>query len=137
MAKRVIIQKDIKMLVNRIRDDDFDDALSLSRRRELQGVAAALEDCAHNYAQHGKQHTYAMFGALTDAIAGIIGAIRDHAASGCEAKPPPVVEPPRAMHASMLPDVAATMTRLETRLNKTAADVADLIRHVQESRSRP
>ena len=100
-------------------------------------MAAALEDCAHNYAQHGKQHTYAMFEALTDVIAGIIGAIRDHAATGCEAKPSPVVEPPRAMHASMLPDVAATMARLETRLNKTAADVEDLIRHVQESRSRP
>ena len=89
-----------------------------------------LEDCAHNYAQHGKPHTYAMFGALTDAISGIIGAIHDHAATGREAKSPPVVEPPCTMHTTMLPDVAATMARLEQRLNKTATEVADLIVHV-------
>ena len=46
LEKRKLVANDIKTVVNRLRSDDIDDVLSLARRRELQGVAAALEEQA-------------------------------------------------------------------------------------------
>ncbi len=76
-------------------------------------------------------------------MAGLIGVLSDHsnAAKAVEPSPQPVAKQVRAAQESVrgieLSDVAAAMARLEQRLNATAAEVADLIRHMEDSKSRP
>ena len=140
MAKRQLVAKDIKGILKVLQSDDIDDILSLSRRRELSNAAEQLDAHTRDYVQYGRRHTDAVFESLNEVVGGLIGVLKD---KNDEAK---VVEPSQqpVAPASAAPvstpglsGIAATMARLEQRLNKTAAEVADLIRHVDESKLRP
>ena len=140
MAKRKLVAKDIKGILKVLQSDDIDDIVSLSRRRELSNAAEQLDAHTRDYVQYGRRHTDAVFESLNEVVGGLIGVLQD---MNDEAK---VVEPSQQPFASVcaapmstpgLPDVASAMLRLEQRLNKTAAEVADLIVHVEASKSRP
>ena len=134
-AKRKIIHHDVKNLITTLKSDAVDDSLTLSRRKELDAVAKQLDAHMTNYVRDGRRHTHAVFLSFSDLIAGAIGAVKDQLeANATIESPPPAPEP--VSPAPALPDVASAMLRLEQRLNKTAAEVADLIRHVEESKSR-
>ena len=135
-AKRKIIQHDVKNLIATLKSDAVDDSLTLSRRKELDAVAKQLEVNMHDYVHEGRRHTYAVFSSFNDLIAGAIGAVRDQLEGNATIEsPPPAPEP--VGPAPGLSDVASTMARLEQRLHAMAAEVADLIGHVEAVRSRP
>ena len=134
LEKRKLVANDIKTIVNRLRSDDIDDVLSLSRRRELQGVAAALEEQADDYVSYGRQYSYGVFESLNDVIGGLIGVLKDKndEARAAEPSPQTVVAPvcatPEPMRVTELPDrIAATMAQLEKGLAAAAAEVGSLI----------
>ena len=134
-AKRKIIQHDVKNLIATLKSDAVDDSLTLSRRKELDAVAKQLEVNMHDYVHEGRRHTYAVFSSFNDLIAGAIGAVRDQLEGNATIEsPPPAPEP--VGPAPGLSDVASTMARLEQRLHAMAAEVADLIGHVEQSRAR-
>ena len=139
MAKRKLVSNDIQGILKTLQSDEVDDILSLSRRRELTNAAEQLDQHTRDYVQYGRRHTDAVFESLSDVVAGLVGVLSDHNNEAKAAAPQKDVAP-----ASVAPettpvfsDLASTMARLEQRLHAMAAEVADLIGHVEAARSRP
>ena len=138
-ARRKLVADDIQGVIKTLRSDEIDDIVSLSRRRELSNAADQLDAHTRNYVTHGRRHADTVFESLNDVIGGLVGVLKDMNDEAKAAESPQPIAPMcvAPVSTSGLSDVAATMARLEQRLNKTAAEVADLIRHVEESKSRP
>ena len=98
-------------------------------------MAKELDSNMHNYVRDGRHHTYAVFSSFNDLIAGAIGAVKDQLEANVKEESPPQAPEPISQTPA-LPDIASTMLRLEQRLNKTAAEVADLIQQIEQTRQR-
>ena len=139
LEKRILVQKDIQGIITTLKSDDVDDILSLSRRRELTSAAEQLDEHTRAYVQYGRRHADKVFESLSGVVAGLVGVLSDHNNEAKAAAPQKDVAPASAAPESTptLPDIASTMARLEARLNTMAAEVAGLIHHIEESKSRP
>ena len=139
MAKRQLVATDIKGILKVLQSDDVDDILSLSRRRELTNAAEQLDEHTRDYVQYGRRHADKVFESLSGVVAGLVGVLSDHDNEAKAAAPQKDVAPASAAPVTtpVFSDVAATMARLEARLNTMATEVAGLIRHVEESKSQP
>ena len=138
MAKRKIVANDIQSIITTLKSDDVDDILSLTRRRELTNAAEQLDEHTRDYVQYGRRHADKVFESLSGVVAGLVGVLSDHDNEAKAAAPQKDVAPASAAPVTtpVFSDVAATMARLEQRLNAMATEVAGLIRHVEESKSR-
>ena len=139
MAKRKIVANDIQSIITTLKSDDVDDILSLTRRRELTNAAEQLDEHTRDYVQYGRRHADKVFESLSGVVAGLVGVLSDHDNEAKAAAPQKDVAPASAAPVTtpVFSDVAATMARLEARLNTMATEVAGLIRHVEESKSQP
>jgi hypothetical protein len=138
MAKRKIVANDIQSIITTLKSDDVDDILSLSRRRELANAAEQLDEHTRAYVQYGRRHADAVFESLNEVVGGLVGVLKDMNDEAKAAESPQPVAPASAAPVTtpVFSDVAATMARLEQRLHAMAKEVAGLISHVEESRSR-
>ena len=140
MTKRKIVANDIQGIITTLKGDEIDDILALSRRRELTHAAEQLDEHTRDYVQYGRRYADAVFESLNEVVGGLIGVLKDKndEAKAAEPSQQPVASASAApVTTPVFSDIASTMARLEARLNTMAAEVAGLIHHMEESKSRP